>query len=126
VAKAVLIGAIPPLMLKTAANPVGTPIEVFDQLRAGVQADRSRFWKNLSLPFYGYNRAGTTISEGVRRAFWLQVMLAGFPESYLWLEAFSETDLTEDLGRFESRPWSSTATTTRSCRAPPRPCNPRR
>ncbi len=79
VAKAVLIGAIPPLMLKTAANPVGTPIEVFDQLRAGVQADRSRFWTELSLPFYGYNRPGAKISEGVRQSFWLQGMMAGFP-----------------------------------------------
>ncbi|AWN42289.1 alpha/beta fold hydrolase [Methylobacterium durans] len=101
VSKAVLIGAIPPLMLKTATNPVGTPIEVFDQLRAGVQADRSQFWKDLSLPFYGYNRAGATISEGVRESFWLQGMMAGFPASYFCIEAFSETDLTEDLGRFD-------------------------
>ncbi len=101
VAKAVLIGAIPPLMLKTAANPVGTPIEVFDQLRAGVQADRSKFWKDLSLPFYGYNRPGAKISEGVRESFWLQGMMAGFPASYFCIKAFSETDLTEDLSRFD-------------------------
>jgi non-heme chloroperoxidase len=101
VAKAVLIGAIPPLMLKTAANPAGTPIEAFDQLRAGVQADRSRFWRDLSLPFYGYNRPGATISEGVREAFWRQGMQAGFPASYFCIKAFSETDLTEDLGRFD-------------------------
>jgi non-heme chloroperoxidase len=101
VAKAVLIGAIPPLMLKTVANPVGTPIEVFDQLRAGVQADRSKFWNELSLPFYGYNRPGAKISEGVRESFWLQGMMAGFPASYFCIKAFSETDLTGDLGRFD-------------------------
>ncbi len=101
VAKAVLIGAIPPLMLKTAANPIGTPIEVFDQLRAAVQADRSKFWKELSLPFYGYNRPDAQISEGVREDFWRQSMMAGFPASYFCIKAFSETDLTEDLGRFD-------------------------
>ncbi len=101
VAKAVLIGAIPPLMLKTPANPVGTPIEAFDQLRAAVQADRSAFWRDLSLPFYGYNRPGATISEGVRESFWLQGMMAGFPASYFCIKAFSETDLTEDLKRFD-------------------------
>ena len=82
VAKAVLIGAIPPLMLKTPANPGGLPIEVFDQLRAGVLADRSQFWKDLSLPFYGYNRPGAKICEGVRESFWLQGMMAGMPAAY--------------------------------------------
>jgi non-heme chloroperoxidase len=101
VAKAVLIGAIPPLMLKTAANPGGTPIEAFDQLRAGVQADRSQFWRDLSLPFYGYNRAGAKVSEGVRESFWLQGMMAGFAASYFCIKAFSETDLTEDLKKFD-------------------------
>lgn len=101
VAKAVLIGAIPPLMLKTTANPVGTPLEVFDGLRAAVQADRSKFWKDLSLPFYGYNRPGARISEGVRESFWLQGMMAGFPASYFCIKAFSETDTTEDLKRFD-------------------------
>ena len=72
VAKAVLIGAIPPLMLKTPGNPGGLPIKVFDELRASVQADRSQFWKDLSMPFYGYNRPGAKISEGVRNSFWLQ------------------------------------------------------
>ena len=100
VAKAVLIGAIPPLMLKTAANPGGLPIEVFDQIRAGVAADRSQFWKDLSMPFYGYNRPGAKISEGVRESFWLQGMLAGLPASYFCIKAFSETDLTEDLKKF--------------------------
>jgi non-heme chloroperoxidase len=97
----VLIGAIPPLMLKAAANPGGLPIGVFDQLRAGVVADRSQFWKELSLPFYGYNRPGATISEGVRESFWLQGMMAGFPASYFCIKAFSETDLTEDLKQFD-------------------------
>jgi non-heme chloroperoxidase len=101
VAKAVLIGAIPPLMLKTPANPAGAPIEVFDQLRAGVLADRSQFFKDLSMPFYGYNRPGAKVSEGVRNAFWLQSMLAGFPAAYLCIKAFSETDTTEDLKKFD-------------------------
>jgi non-heme chloroperoxidase len=101
VAKAVLIGAIPPLMLKTPANPGGTPIEEFDKLRAAVQADRSQFWKDLSMPFYGYNRPGAKISEGVRESFWLQGMMAGFPASYFCIKAFSETDLTEDLKKFD-------------------------
>jgi non-heme chloroperoxidase len=101
VAKAVLMGAIPPLMLKTPANPAGTPIEEFDKLRAAVVTDRSQFWKDLSLPFYGYNRPGAKISEGVRESFWLQSMMAGFPASYFCIKAFSETDLTEDLKRFD-------------------------
>jgi non-heme chloroperoxidase len=101
VAKAVLIGAVPPLMLKTAANPGGLPIEVFDQIRAGVHADRSQLWKDLSLPFYGYNRPGAKVSEGVRDSFWLQGMRAGFPASYFCIKAFSETDLTEDLKKID-------------------------
>ena len=101
VAKAVLIGAIPPLMLKTPTNPGGLPIEAFDQLRAAVQADRSQFFKDLSLPFYGYNRPGAKVSEGVRSAFWLQGMMAGFPAAYFCIKAFSETDLTADLQKID-------------------------
>ena len=101
VAKAVLISAIPPLMLKTPANRVGAPIEVFDQLRAAVVADRSQFWKDLSMAFYGYNRPGAKVSEGVRDSFWLQGMMAGFPASYFCIKAFSETDTTEDLKKFD-------------------------
>ena len=101
VAKAVLIGAIPPLMLKTPANPGGLPIDVFDQLRAAVQRDRSQFWLDLALQFYGYNRPGAMASEGVCRSFWLQSMMAGLPASYFCIKAFSETDLTEDLKRFD-------------------------
>jgi non-heme chloroperoxidase len=101
VAKAVLIGAVPPLMLKTAANPEGAPIETFDQIRAAVVADRSQFWKDLSLPFYGYNRPGAKISDGVRESFWLQSSLAGFPASYDCIKAFSETDFTEDLKKID-------------------------
>jgi non-heme chloroperoxidase len=97
----VLIGAVPPLMLKTPANPAGTPMEVFDQIRGSVVADRSKFWKDLSLPFYGYNRSGAKISEGVRESFWLQGMMCGFPGSYFCIKAFSETDLTEDLKKFD-------------------------
>jgi non-heme chloroperoxidase len=101
VSKAVLIGAIPPVMVKSDKNPGGTPIEEFDKLRSGVQADRSQFWKDLSLPFYGYNRPGAKISEGVRESFWLQGMMCGFPGSYFCIKAFSETDLTEDLKKFD-------------------------
>jgi non-heme chloroperoxidase len=101
VAKAILIGAIPPLMLKTEANTGGLPLAVFDELRANVAADRSKFFKELSLPFYGYNRSGAKISDGVRESFWLQGMMAGLPASYFCIKAFSETDLTEDLKRFD-------------------------
>ena len=100
VAGAVLIGAIPPLMLKTSKNPNGTPIEAFDQLRANVLADRSQFFKDLTMPFYGYNRPGTKASEGVRNSFWLQGMMAGMPASYFCIKTFSETDTTEDLKKF--------------------------
>lgn len=101
VAKVMLIGAIPPLMLKTAANPGGTPIEAFNQLRGAVLADRSQFWKELSMPFYGYNRPNAKASEGVRESFWLQGMMCGFPAAYFCIKAFSETDLTEDLKRID-------------------------
>src|SRR6266702_3663153 len=101
VAKAVLISAVPPLVLKTAANPAGTPLEVFDNLRAAVLADREQFWKEFSLPFFGYNRPGAKVSEGVRESFWLQCTMAGFPASYTCIKAFSETDFTEDLKRFD-------------------------
>ncbi len=101
VAKAVLIGAVPPTMLKTAANPGGTPKEAFDHLRSAVLADRSQFWKELSLPFYGYNRPGAKVSEGVRESFWVQSMMAGMPASYFCIKAFSETDMTEDLRKFD-------------------------
>jgi non-heme chloroperoxidase len=100
VAKAVLIASVPPLMLKTPANPGGTPIEALDKIRAGVQADRSEFWKGLSLPFYDYNRRAK-VSEGVRESFWLQGMMAGFPAAYFCIKAFSETDQTEDLKKFD-------------------------
>jgi non-heme chloroperoxidase len=101
VAKAVLIGAVPPIMLKSATNPGGLPIETFDQLRASVLADRSQFWKDLCMPFYGYNRPGAKISEGVRESFWLQGMMAGMPASYFCIKAFSETDMTEDLKKMD-------------------------
>jgi non-heme chloroperoxidase len=101
VAKAVLIGAVPPLMLKTDSNPDGSPIEVFDGIRAGVLADRSQFFKDLTLPFYGYNRPAAKVSEGVRESFWMQGMMAGMPASYFCIKAFSETDQTEDLKKFD-------------------------
>jgi len=101
VAKAVLIGSVPPIMLKTASNPGGLPISVFDGLRASVVADRSQFWKELSMPFYSYNRPGAKVSEGVRNSFWLQGMMAGFPAAYFCIKTFSETDQTEDLKKFD-------------------------
>jgi non-heme chloroperoxidase len=101
VAKAVLIGAVPPVMVKKASNPGGTPIEVFDQIRASVLADRSQYWKDLSMPFYGYNRPGAKISEGVRESFWMQGMMAGLPACYFCVKAFSETDMTEDLKKID-------------------------
>ncbi len=101
VAKAVLIGAVPPLMLRTAANPGGLPIDVFDGIRKGVLSDRSQFFKDLTMPFYGYNRPGAKVSEGVRESFWLQGMMAGFPAAYFCIKAFSETDMTEDLKKID-------------------------
>jgi non-heme chloroperoxidase len=101
VAIAVLIGAVPPLMLKTKANPGGLPIEVFDQIRAGVQADRSQFFKDLSAPFYGFNRPGAKVSQGLRDSFWLRGMLAGHKAAYDCIKAFSETDFTQDLKKFD-------------------------
>jgi len=101
VAKAVLIGAGPPLMLKTAANPGGLPIEAFAQIRAGVLADRSQFFKDLSAPFYGANRPGANVSQGLRDSFWLQGMLAGHKAVFDCIKAFSETDFTEDLKKFD-------------------------
>ncbi len=101
VSKAVLISSVPPLMLKTAANPGGLPIEVFDQLRAGVQADRSQFFKDLSAPFYGANRPGAKVSQGLRDSFWLQGMIAGMKACYDCIKAFSETDFTEDLKKID-------------------------
>jgi non-heme chloroperoxidase len=101
VAKAVLISAVPPLMLKTPANPAGLPIEAFDQLRTAVQADRAQFFIDLSLPFYGGNRAGSKLSQGLRNSFWLQGMLCGHKAAYDCIKAFSQTDFTEDLKKFD-------------------------
>lgn len=101
VAKAVLIGAVTPLMLKTPANPGGSPIEVFDQMRAAVLADRSQFFRELAVPFYGANRPNAKVSQGLRDSFWLQGMQAGFKAVYDCIKAFSETDLTEDLKKFD-------------------------
>ena len=101
VAKAVLIGAVTPLMLKTPTNPGGLPMEAFDQIRAGVLADRSQFFKDLSAPFYGANRPGAHVSQGLRDSFWLQGMLAGHKAVIDCIKAFSETDFTEDLKKFD-------------------------
>jgi non-heme chloroperoxidase len=102
VAKAVLIGAVPPLMLKTAANPGGLPMKAFDDLRAAVLADRSQLWKDLaSGPFYGFNRPGAKASQGVIDSFWMQGMQAGLKAAFDCIKAFSETDFTEDLKKFD-------------------------
>jgi non-heme chloroperoxidase len=101
VAGAVLISAIPPLMLKTAANPGGLPMEVFDGIRKNVLTDRAQFWYDLFDPFYGANRPGAKVSDGIRQSFWLQCSMAGFPASYFGIKAWSETDLTEDLKKFD-------------------------
>jgi non-heme chloroperoxidase len=100
-AKAVLVGAVPPLMLKTASNPGGLPIEAFDQIRAGVTADRSQFYKDLSAPFFGANRPGSKVSQGILDAFWLWSMQVGLKGAFDCIKAFSETDQTEDLKRFD-------------------------
>ncbi|MEU2177967.1 alpha/beta hydrolase [Nocardia sp. NPDC019219] len=97
VAKAVLLGAVPPLMLRTDANPEGTPIQAFDDIRAGVAADRSQFWKDLSVPFYGANRAGAEVSQGLRDHFWLMGMQVGLKAALDCVKAFSETDFTAEL-----------------------------
>jgi non-heme chloroperoxidase len=101
VIKAVLISAVPPVMLKSAMNPKGTPIEAFDQIRTGVLADRSQSFMDLSLAFYGYNRPGAKVSEGVREQFRLQGLMAGMPASYFCVNAFSETDQTEHLKKID-------------------------
>src|SRR5262249_11731430 len=101
VKKAVLIAAVPPLVLKTPANPGGTPIEVFDQMRAGLLTDRSQYFKDFSVPFYGANRPGAAVSQGLRDSFWLQSMMGGHKGIYDCVKAFSETDFTEDLKKFD-------------------------
>ena len=101
IAKVMLVDAVPPLMLKTAANPGGMPIEAFDALRAGLDADRSQFYQDLSAPFYGANRPGSHVSQGVRDMFWLWSMQVGLKAAYDCIRVFSETDLTEDLKRFD-------------------------
>src|SRR5262245_4575097 len=101
VAKAVLVGAVPPLMLKTDANPEGLPREVFDKLRSGIMSDRSQFYKDLAVPFYGANRPGAKVSQGLLDQFWLWGMQAGLKNAYESIKAFSETDQTEDLKKFD-------------------------
>src|SRR4029079_16411820 len=101
VAKAVLIAAVPPIMLKTSANPEGLPMEVFDQIRAGLTKDRSQFYKDLAIQFYGANRPGANVSQGILEQFWLWSMQAGLKNAYESVKAFSETDFTEDLKSFD-------------------------
>jgi non-heme chloroperoxidase len=101
VSKAVLIGAVPPIMVKTPNNPDGLPMKVFDDIRANIIADRSQFFKEFSMPFYGYNRTGAQISDGIRDSFWLQAMMCGFPGAYYCVKAFSETDFTDDLKKID-------------------------
>ena len=101
VAKAVLIAAVPPIMLKTAANPEGLPIEVFDNMRSGLMKDHSQFYKDLAIQFYGANRTGAKVSKGVLDQFWLWSMQAGLKNAYESIKAFSETDFTEDLKKID-------------------------
>jgi non-heme chloroperoxidase len=101
VAKAVLLSAVPPLMLRTAANPAGLPLEVFDGLRASVRADRAQFFKDVTMPFYGFNRAGAKVSEGLRESFWLQGMQSSIKAAYDCIKQFSEIDFTGDLKKFD-------------------------
>jgi non-heme chloroperoxidase len=101
VAKAALIGAVPPIMLRTKANPNGLPMEVFDGIRRGVLDDRSQFFKELTTPFYGYNRPGAKVSQGVRDSFWLHGMQCSIKGAYDCIKAFSETDFTDDLKRID-------------------------
>jgi non-heme chloroperoxidase len=101
VAKAVLISAVPPIMIKSEKNPGGLPMEVFDGIRTGVLSDRSQFYKDLSIPFFGYNRPGAKVSEGVRENFWYQSMQGGLKGEYDCIKAFSETDFTEDLKKID-------------------------
>jgi non-heme chloroperoxidase len=101
VAKAALIGAVPPIMVKTASNPGGLPMEVFDNIRAGVANNRPQFYKDITLPFYGYNRPGAKVSEGIREHWWLQGMMGGVKAHYDCIKAFSETDFTEDLKKID-------------------------
>jgi non-heme chloroperoxidase len=101
VSKLVLIGAIPPLLLQTPANPGGAPMAVFDGIRSGVLADRAQYFREFSMPFYGYNRPGAKVSEGVRESFVHQGLMAGLPGVYFCIKAFSETDQTEDLRKID-------------------------
>ncbi len=101
VAKAILVAAVPPIMLKSASNPEGLPIEVFDKLRSGIAQDRSQFYKDLAILFYGANRPGAKVSQGTLDQFWLWSMQAGLKNAYERIKAFSETDFTEDLKKFD-------------------------
>jgi non-heme chloroperoxidase len=101
VAKVVLVGAVPPLMLRTEANPEGTPIDVFDGIRKNTAGDRSQFFKELTIPFYGFNRDGAKVNEGLRESFWLQGMMGGIKGEYDCVREFSEVDYTEDLKKID-------------------------
>jgi non-heme chloroperoxidase len=121
VAKAILVAAIPPLMLKTADNPEGTPMEVFEGFRTALAANRAQFFRDVPTgPFYGFNRDGATVHEGVIQNWWRQGMMGSAKAHYDGIKAFSETDQTEDLRRSQCRRWCCTARTTRSYRSPPR------
>jgi non-heme chloroperoxidase len=101
VARIVLIAAVPPLMLKTSANPEGLPLEVFDSIRAGLKKDRSQFYKELAIQFYGANRSGAQVSPGILEQFWVWSMQSGLKNAYESVKAFSETDFTEDLKKID-------------------------
>ena len=111
-----LIAAVPPLMLKSHANPEGLPMELFDELRANLMKDRSQAYKEFATPFYGANRPGAKVSQGVLDQFWAWSMQSGLKNAYESIKAFSETDFTEDLKKFDVPTWCFTARTTRSFR----------
>jgi non-heme chloroperoxidase len=125
VSKAVLIGAVPPLMVKTAANPGGLPIQVFDGFRAGLAANRAQLFRDVPAgPFYGFNRPGAQVSQGVVDNWWRQGMMGATKAHYDCIKAFSETDFTEDLKMIDVPCWSCMATTIRSSPSGRRPCFP--
>ncbi len=101
VSKAVLVSAVPPTLLKTPSNPGGLPIEVFDEIRKGIAADRAQYFRDFAIPFFGANRPGANVSQGVRDAFWFQTMQGGLWNQFACVKAFSETDFTEDLHKFD-------------------------
>jgi non-heme chloroperoxidase len=123
VSKAVLIAAVPPIMVQSDANPEGLPIQVFDKLRSDLTKDPSQFYRDLATPFYGANRPGAKVSQGMLDQFWLWSMQAGLLNAHASIKAFSETDFTEDLKKFDIQPWCCTEKTIKLFRSKTRRVN---